>query len=59
MKKNQHGNVNLWSAIYIIIMCEEIPVNPFVPNAPFLYPLKTLENLCAFLMLSGGRERLH
>ena len=24
-------------------------INPFVPNAPFLYPLKTLENLNGFL----------
>ena len=24
-------------------------VNPFVPNAPFLYPLKTSENLTIFL----------
>ena len=27
-------------------------INPFVPNAPFLYPLKTSENL-------EGRERVH
>ena len=33
-------------------------INPFVPNAPFLYPLKTLENLNGFLMFSGGRERM-
>ena len=33
--------------------------NPFVPNAPFLYPLKTSENLKVFLMFSGGRERVH
>ena len=26
------------------------PINPFVPNAPFLYPLKTSEN---------RRERVH
>ena len=30
--------------------------NPFVPNAPFLYPLKTEND---FLMFSGGRERVH
>ena len=29
-------------------------INPFVPSAPFLYPLKTSENL----MFSGGRERV-
>ena len=27
-------------------------INPFVPNAPFLYPLKNI-------MFSGGRERVH
>ena len=32
--------------------------NPFVPNAPFLYPLKT-ENPYGFLMFSGGTERVH
>ena len=26
-----------------------IQLNPFVPNAPFLYPLKTSENLTVFL----------
>ena len=30
--------------------------NPFVPNAPFLYPLKTSENRKVF---SGGREMVH
>ena len=33
--------------------------NPFVPNAPFLYPLKTSENLTIFLCFQGGRERVH
>ena len=33
--------------------------NPFVPNAPFLYPLKTSENFYGFLMFSGCRERVH
>ena len=27
--------------------------NPFVPNAPFLYPLKTSENLMVFLYFQG------
>ena len=31
-------------------------VNPFVPNAPFLYLLKTSENRKVF---SGGREGVH
>ena len=26
----------------------KVYVNPFVPNAPFLYPLKTSENLMVF-----------
>ena len=29
------------------------------PNASFLYPLKTSENLKGFLMFSGVREKLH
>ena len=33
-------------------------VNPFVPNAPFLYPLKTSENR-SFLIFSEGRKRVH
>ena len=33
-------------------------INPFVPNAPFLYPLKTSENRKLFLF-SGGTERVH
>ena len=32
---------------------------PFVPNAPFFYPLKTSENLLGFLIFSGARERVH
>ena len=32
-------------------------INPYVPNAPFLYPLETSENrkVCMF---SGGTERV-
>ena len=33
--------------------------NPFVPNAPFLYPLKILENLKFSDVFRGGRERVH
>ena len=33
--------------------------NPFVPNAPFFYPLKTSENYTVFWCLQGGRERVH
>ena len=32
-------------------------LNPFVPDASFLYPLKISENLTVFLMFSGSRER--
>ena len=32
--------------------------NPFVPNTPFLYPLKTSKNL-GLMMFSKGRERVH
>ena len=35
-----------------------LAINPFVPNAPFHYPLKTSENL-GFLMFSGGRKMMH
>ena len=31
-------------------------LNPFVPNAPFLYPLKTLENFTVFWCLRGKRK---
>ena len=31
-------------------------VNPFVPNAPFLYPLKISENRKDFLVFSGGKK---
>ena len=38
-------------------------VNPFVPNASFLYLLETSEMLPSqpygFLMFSGGRKRVH
>ena len=34
-------------------------LNPFVPNAPFYYPLNTSEKPSGFLMYSGSRERVH
>ena len=34
-------------------------LNPFVPNAHLLYPMKTSENLNDFLMFSWGREKVH
>ena len=33
-----------------------IEVNPFVPNAPFLYPLKTSENRKVFDVFRGQRK---
>ena len=33
--------------------------NPFVPNAPFLYPPENIRKPHDFLMFSGGRERVH
>ena len=38
-----------------IITFSEGNLNPFVPNAPFLHPLKTLENLQNFQGLEKGR----
>ena len=35
-----------------------LDINPFAPNALFLYPLKT-ENLTVFLCFQGGKERVH
>ena len=31
-------------------------LNPFVPNAPFLYPLKTSQNLTVFYKFRGQRK---
>ena len=36
-----------------------VMIKPFAPNAPFLYPLKTLENQKVFLMFPGRRKRVH
>ena len=36
----------------------EMGFNPFVPNAPFLYPLKTSKPY-GFLMFAGRIERVH
>ena len=30
-----------------------LSINPFVPNTPFLYPLKTSENLAVFYVFRG------
>ena len=42
---------HLWWNIFAKI------VNPFVPNAPFLYPLKTSENLAALWCFYGVEKR--
>ena len=33
-------------------------INPFIPNAPFLYPLKTSENLTGQRKRTLGKNRL-
>ena len=33
-------------------------INPFVPNAPFFYPLKTSENLMVFCFQGVGKDGL-
>ena len=35
----------------------QLPVNPFVPNAPFLYFLKTSEHLTVFCFFQGVEKR--
>ena len=34
-------------------------IKPFVPNAPFLYPLKIFRKPLDLQMFSGGREKVH
>ena len=34
-------------------------INPFVPNAPFLYLHPYYRKLYVFFMFSGSRERVH
>ena len=31
-----------------VLTRDTVRINPFVPNAPFLYPLKTSENFMVF-----------
>ena len=33
--------------------------NPFIPNAPFLYPPENMRKPYGFRMFPGGRERVH
>ena len=55
---NLSKNVLTLNLLEIQYSCN-VTFNPFVPNPPFLYPLKTSENRKAILMFSGGRERVH
>ena len=43
----------------ILIWPLDTEINPFVPNAPFLYLLKLSENLTVFWCFQGGREKVH
>ena len=43
----------------VVLMFLLLTLNPFIPNAPFLYPLKTSEKPYDFLIFSGARERVH
>ena len=45
--------------LFVKMRGDPLRLNPFVPNAPFLYPLKTSENLTENLIFSRGRERAH
>ena len=38
-------------------LIEQFLFNPFVPDASFLYPLKTLENLMVFWCFQGVKKR--
>ena len=38
---------------------KDLHLSPFAPNASFLYPLETSENLLGFFMFSGVRKRVH
>ena len=47
-----------WNYIHAnYITTNKWSLNPFVPNAPFLYPLKTSENLMVFLCFHGVENR--
>ena len=37
----------------ILNVYSKLKINPFVPNAPFFYPLKTAENLSVFWCFQG------
>ena len=44
---------NLGSHLIPTVFCS---LNPFVPNAPFFYPLKTSENRKVFWCFQGGEK---
>ena len=45
--------------MYLSLMSNYLTLNPFVPNAPLLYPLRTSEKPYGFLVFSGGRKKVH
>ena len=52
-------NKNIQTTLVSMVLVSSAKLNSFVPNGPFLYPLKTSRKRYGFLMLSGGRERVH
>ena len=51
-KYNKIRGFKIFSVTYFFLQ-----TNPFVPNAPFLYPLKTSENLKVFWCFQGVEKR--
>ena len=49
-----HITISIWLlSTTILIFITQILINPFAPNTPFLYPLKTSENLTVFWSFQG------
>ena len=57
---NQKSGIVSNSVVTTLKLCSKFrfSFNPFVPNAPFLYPMKTSENRKVFCF-HGDRERVH
>ena len=53
-KSNWFSLLRVTLRLYVVLVCL-----PFVPNKPFLYRLKTSENLTVFWCFQGGREKAH
>ena len=47
------GLTNNWFKSFLQDRCQYTNINPFVPNAPFLYQLKASENLTVFWCFQG------